>query len=193
MPRDTAKLNDFPRMNHNLPEYQIRQTVRASKILGVGPLNPRTLRADLITEHGTVSVPAEYIAHHDPATRPGYYVQYEDDRETMVLEDTFESLWTSIKPRASAGTNLSGCIVHYMLRQEDAENINSTMLNQGGMKTPVSAGQIWGAIITKVIGHDENPPVTLRLLLEGGENYWITDRQRTFKPTPGAWHYPAHS
>ena len=78
-----------------LPLYQCHKQVRAAKITGVEPQNPRTLTTTLQLGdiQASTEVSAEWHAKHEP-TIGSYYVQYADGYTSCSPAQAFEKGYT---------------------------------------------------------------------------------------------------
>lgn len=99
-----------------------------------------------------------------------------------------------------------GRIVHYVLTQEDADQINRRRTNgasiaariqdgkwplgaQAHIGNTVTAGEVVPAMAVGIFSVGDDPPVNLQAFLDGNDTYWATSRHEG--TAPGTWHWPA--
>jgi hypothetical protein len=102
---------------------------------------------------------------------------------------------------------IEGRIVHYVLTEGDAEEINRRRTTRGaiadriaGDKWPIGAqahignraeaGQHCAAIIVRFWGDPNSGTSNLQVLLDGNDTYWATSRHAGDPTEQGAWHFP---
>lgn len=81
-----------------------------------------------------------------------------------------------------------GRIVHYKLTESDVALINQRDPHSPSSRNPVSADQLYPAMVVAVFGSGEH--VNLKVFLDGGPGaeYWATSRPEG--DTPGTWCWP---
>ena len=83
-----------------------------------------------------------------------------------------------------------GNSVLYVINAEDANQINRRHTDGGHIGNPTLVGDIYPAVVLRVWGTGENPPVNLRVFLDGSDTYWATSRHEDEDKGPGTWHRP---
>lgn len=83
-----------------------------------------------------------------------------------------------------------GRIVHYTLAEYDvsairADRAENSLTQQGN---PVTAGDVYPAMVVRTWGSDEYSAVQLQVFLDGNHTYWATSRSKG--NGPGFWHWP---
>lgn len=98
-----------------------------------------------------------------------------------------------------------GRTVLYRLNEQDAAQINRRRTNgssiaarieegkwpegaQAHIGNVVQAGEAFPAVALRVWGSGDNPPVNLRVLLDGNDDLWATSRHEG--PDNGQWFWP---
>lgn len=97
---------------------------------------------------------------------------------------------------------IEGRIVHYVLREQDAQQITRRRLNgalpegwptgaQAHTGNPVVAGEHVPAIIVKVWPHEfgDEPGVNLQCLLDGNDSFWVTSTRFDDSKAEGTCHW----
>lgn len=100
---------------------------------------------------------------------------------------------------------IEGRMVHYVLRYQDAADINrrrvpnaSHSLNwpdgaQAHVGNSVIAGEVFPAIVTRIFPNEfgeNNPGVNLQVMLDGNDSLWVTSARYSSNLLDlGTWHW----
>lgn len=80
-----------------------------------------------------------------------------------------------------------GRIVHYTLSETDVEQIREKRQGYPG-GNPVSAEQVYPAVIVRTWGDTEESAVQLKVFLDGHDDFWATSRNQG--EGAGKWYAP---
>lgn len=81
-----------------------------------------------------------------------------------------------------------GRIVEYTISGGDAAVIADQRNGTQAMGNPVQEGDTFPAIVVQVFNKDaEDPPVNLKVFLDGQDDYWATSRLQGSNPGQWSW------
>jgi len=86
-----------------------------------------------------------------------------------------------------------GRIVHYVLTDQQAEQINRSRDAIGGRGNYAQAGDELPLVVVRVWPDEGGPGVdgvNGQVLLDGPDTLWVTSALPSSGPVPGCWHWP---